>query len=338
MTDAEPETTASGPTLFPDHLLGAIPPVPGGVAEELAGVAPPDAGGIGRGLGATRPDPRPPSDRSDPLRGPEMVAQALPFATVPSEPLREHFTKWLVRSLTQTAWKLGLAEAKAQQAEPARAAPETKPGPEPRQTREPSGPTATTKAAAERTAEPVNPPEGSVAKRRRKPPSAPRTKPRQAAPPPAPTHLRGPLTAPETPAASGGQSTSPRPQFVQRGDPTVWITNAFLRSRGWTGAAIRDFLPEPEGLKPNPRFAATGAPMPVWRPETVAAAEKTADWRAWLERSLRRRQTTLAALAASEDADFRVRLEIATQAIEACGGSANAGPTDRATGVEKGGE
>lgn len=119
------------------------------------------------------------------------------------------------------------------------------------------------------------------------------------------------------PGSGGGQS---RPQFVRSRDGTVWVTRPILRSRGWTDAAIRDYLPEPEGLKPNPRFAATGAPMPVWRPATVAAAEATSEWREWLERSLRRRRTTLEALEKTEDEDFRARLETARVAINAEGG------------------
>jgi hypothetical protein len=97
------------------------------------------------------------------------------------------------------------------------------------------------------------------------------------------------------------------------------VTKPILRSRGWTDAAVRDFLPEPEGLKRNPRFPATGSPMPVWRPATVAASEATSGWRDWLERSLRRRDTTLEALAETEDEDFRARLEVARAAIDAEG-------------------
>jgi hypothetical protein len=103
---------------------------------------------------------------------------------------------------------------------------------------------------------------------------------------------------------------------VRQRDGTVWLTKPILRTRGWTDAAVRDFLPEPEGLKPNPRFASVGAPMPVWRPATVAAAEATAEWQDWLERSLRRRRTTLEALAETEDEDFRARLDAARAAIE----------------------
>ncbi|MDA1361765.1 hypothetical protein O1R50_19205 [Glycomyces luteolus] len=99
------------------------------------------------------------------------------------------------------------------------------------------------------------------------------------------------------------------------------MTKPILRSRGWTDSAVRDFLPEPEGLKPNPRFAAIGAPMPVWRPATVASVEATPEWQAWLERSLRRRRTTLEALAETEDVDFRARVEAVSAAIEAEGGA-----------------
>jgi hypothetical protein len=117
-----------------------------------------------------------------------------------------------------------------------------------------------------------------------------------------------------------------RPQFVRSRDGTVRVTRPILRTRGWTDTAIRDLLPEPEGLKPNPRFAATGSPMPVWRPATVAAAEATTEWREWLERSLQRRRTTLQALAETEDEDFRARLETVRAAINAEGGSAPAIP------------
>ncbi|WP_335989018.1 hypothetical protein [Glycomyces sp. MUSA5-2] len=111
-------------------------------------------------------------------------------------------------------------------------------------------------------------------------------------------------------------ASSARPQYVRMGDKSVWLTKPMLRARGWTESAIRDFLPGPEALKPNPRFAVSGAPMPVWRPVTVAKAESDPKWRAWLERSLQRRQTTLAALADSPDQEFRTRLELADQAIK----------------------
>jgi hypothetical protein len=175
------------------------------------------------------------------LPGPEMMAEALPFDTIPAEVLRDHFTKWLLESLTHSALQ---AAAQAATAATADQPPLLEPDPEPR-----------------------------------------------------------------------SDSPPPRPQYVRIGDRSVWLTKPMLRSRGWTEAAIRDFLPGPEALKPNPRFAVSGAPMPVWKPETVARAEADPEWRAWLERSLQRRQTTLEALADTDDPEFRTRLELADQAI-----------------------
>lgn len=200
---------------------------------------------------------------------PEVLAQALPFATIPDEPLRAHFTRWLARSLTGPS-------------EPAEKPGESQVQPD-------------VKPQTQKRAEP------------------PQTPPRATSAPADPS-------APATPEAPGSGGVQSRPQFVRSRDGTVWVTRPILRSRGWTDAAIRDYLPEPEGLKPNPRFAATGAPMPVWRPVTVAAAEATSEWRAWLERSLRRRRTTLEALEETEDEDFRARLETARAAINAEGG------------------
>ncbi|MEU6246748.1 hypothetical protein [Glycomyces sp. NPDC047010] len=130
----------------------------------------------------------------------------------------------------------------------------------------------------------------------------------------------GPAAVTAEVAATGSDETPEapvsRPQYVRMGDKSVWLTKPMLRSRGWTEAAIRDFLPKPEALKPNPRFAVSGAPMPVWRPATVAKAESDPKWRAWLERSLNRRQTTLADLADTPDLEFRTRIELADQAIK----------------------
>jgi hypothetical protein len=98
----------------------------------------------------------------------------------------------------------------------------------------------------------------------------------------------------------------------------MWITKPILRARGWTDAGIRDFLPAPEGYKKNPHYSSAGAPMPVWSPETVAGAEAGKEWQAWLEKSLTRRKTTLAALAYPPDADerFIAKLEAVQAAID----------------------
>lgn len=107
------------------------------------------------------------------------------------------------------------------------------------------------------------------------------------------------------------------PGFVRNTDDRVWVSRPILGSRGWTDAAIRDFLPEPEGLKPNPRFGGSGHPMPVWLPETIAEAEAAQGWQEWLQKSLRRRGRTLRELAETDDEDFRGRLNAVQGAIDA---------------------
>lgn len=238
---------------------------------------------------ATTLDPHPPEPKAHPAAGsaedarptvtagppgPAAVAQALNFETIPIELLREHFTKWLIETLTHGHFPAGSDDPT-----PA-AAPETAV----------TGPTGGATA-----------PKPKRAKSANRPPTRKRESPlADATPPP-----QQPESAP-----------SARPQYVRMGDKSVWLTKPMLRARGWTESAIRDHLPGPEALKPNPRFAVSGAPMPVWRPATVAKAESDPKWRAWLERSLQRRQTTLAALADSPDPEFRSRLELADQAIK----------------------
>jgi hypothetical protein len=102
-----------------------------------------------------------------------------------------------------------------------------------------------------------------------------------------------------------------------KAEPTVWVTRPILRIRGWTDAAIRDFLPEPERRKPNPHLL-SGRPMPFWSAATVARVEATTEWQAWLERSLARRGLTLHDLAVSaKGRHFRERVRHAATAIAA---------------------
>ena len=227
-----------------------------------------------------------------------MLSRALPFETIPDEPLRAHFTRWLVRSLADTVQPETTATSNGRPGRPA--SPETAVPPEAQQ----AGPL---------------------------PQTAPGKSDRLPKARPAP-HLHDPLSANGSPPDprradppplewQNCPPAPPRPPFVRQRDGTVWVTKPILRSRGWTDAAVRDFLPGPEGLKPNPRFPAFGSPMPVWRPATIAAAEASPEWQAWLERSLRRRQTTPEALAETDDLDFRARLEAARAAIEAEGGT-----------------
>jgi hypothetical protein len=228
-----------------------------------------------------------PSDCSRNQAGLEVITRALPFETIPDKPLRAHFARWLIHSLADTARPGPIPAPEAAESPPSPAPDSGSPPPAPM----PRGGTPLPAS-----------------------PSPPEVAPE--AEPPDDQLRDDPLGADPLPLEWQGPPAPPRPQFVRQRDGTVWVTKPILRSRGWTDAAVRDFLPEPEGLKPNPRFAATGSPMPVWRPETVAAAEAAPEWQDWLERSLRRRRTTLEALAETEDDEFRMRLDAARTAIE----------------------
>lgn len=115
-------------------------------------------------------------------------------------------------------------------------------------------------------------------------------------------------------AAANRRSTLPPPR---RPDATVWVTQPILRIRGWTDAAIRDFLPAPERYRSNPHEQAR-RPMPLWSAATVARAESTLVWRQWLRASLHRRGLALHDLANSaRGAEFRQRVGTAHAAIAA---------------------
>lgn len=123
--------------------------------------------------------------------------------------------------------------------------------------------------------------------------------------------------ATHSPWTAAAATTSPpeRVHYVADTKDRVWITKAVLTSRGWTEAAIRDFLPAPEGHKRNPHYA-TAAPMPVWTPQTVAEAESSPAWKDWLAKSLKRRG--LAAPPAAADEWFAAKAARAAAAIAAC--------------------
>lgn len=119
----------------------------------------------------------------------------------------------------------------------------------------------------------------------------------------------------------GRRRDSPPPKqpakFVRDTESRVWVTQPILRSRGWTDAGIRDFLPEPDGFKQNPYYSTAAHPMPAWLPETVAEAEASQRWQQWLQRSLRRRKTTLNRLVEGiDDEGFRRRIDAVQAAID----------------------
>ncbi|THV27324.1 hypothetical protein [Glycomyces paridis] len=106
------------------------------------------------------------------------------------------------------------------------------------------------------------------------------------------------------------------PPAARRPPATVWITRPILHSRGWTDAAIRDFLPGSEHSYSNPHVKGRSR-MRLWSADTVARAESTDAWRRRLEASLTRRGVTLRELAASRDPAFLRRATAADAAINA---------------------
>ncbi|SDL73589.1 hypothetical protein SAMN05216298_4973 [Glycomyces sambucus] len=105
------------------------------------------------------------------------------------------------------------------------------------------------------------------------------------------------------------------PRSTGRPPSTVWVTKPILKTRGWTDAAIREFLPRPERHYSNPHVQGR-RPMPIWSARTVGRIEATDEWRLWLAQSLARRNTTLRELAESiREHAFRHRAKTADSAI-----------------------
>lgn len=118
--------------------------------------------------------------------------------------------------------------------------------------------------------------------------------------------------------ANDARRTEPEPsRRTDRPPSTVWITKPILKTRGWTEAAIREFLPRPEKHYSNPHVKGR-SPMPLWSARTVGRVEATDDWQLWLAQSLVRRGITLRHLTESiRDNGFRHRFETAHRAITA---------------------
>lgn len=80
-----------------------------------------------------------------------------------------------------------------------------------------------------------------------------------------------------------------------------------LLERGWTDAAIRRFLGEPDARRTNPRYR-SAAPMRLYRAERVRAVEETAAFASWLFTSRKRSAAASAASNARRD-DLLIAIE-----------------------------
>ncbi|GIF02541.1 hypothetical protein [Actinoplanes siamensis] len=65
------------------------------------------------------------------------------------------------------------------------------------------------------------------------------------------------------------------------------LSTGMLAQRGWTAAAIRRFLGEPDRTSPNPVFR-SAPPMRMFRLARVVEAEGTESWQRWRERFVQR--------------------------------------------------
>lgn len=86
--------------------------------------------------------------------------------------------------------------------------------------------------------------------------------------------------------------TSDRPKMLSLKD---------LKERGWTAALVKQFLGEPDALKPNPYYR-KAAPMQMYSPARVEQAESQEEWKQAKARASLRSQAskTVAARKAAE--------------------------------------
>ncbi|BCJ48133.1 hypothetical protein GCM10010168_24930 [Actinoplanes ianthinogenes] len=75
------------------------------------------------------------------------------------------------------------------------------------------------------------------------------------------------------------------------------LSSTNLAERGWTAAAIRLFLGEPDRIEPHPVLRA-GPPVRLFRKARVLEAEASENWQRWRDRSVQRAvQSRAAAIA-----------------------------------------
>lgn len=80
-----------------------------------------------------------------------------------------------------------------------------------------------------------------------------------------------------------------------------------LSREGWTKAAVRKFLGEPDRRS-------AGAPMRLYLVERVEAVEATVEWQQWVERSARRRAAARAAAETRAQAHYESMIDFIDQA------------------------
>ena len=70
----------------------------------------------------------------------------------------------------------------------------------------------------------------------------------------------------------------------------IYLTKPKLKERGWTDGMIRKFLDEPDTTRPNPYYKCA-APMALYELKRVEKAERSAKFKAEIEKSAVRKQS-----------------------------------------------
>ncbi len=89
---------------------------------------------------------------------------------------------------------------------------------------------------------------------------------------------------------------------MSQNDQTQYLKKSELKIRGWTDTAIKEFLREPDAIKPNPRYK-KAAPVKLYNLERVKQVESSEAFTTWKNKTASQR------LKAKQNAQKRIRLE-----------------------------
>lgn len=87
-----------------------------------------------------------------------------------------------------------------------------------------------------------------------------------------------------------------------------------LKHRGWTAAAIKKFLPEPDETRRNPHYCNAGAPMKYWQKARVTKIERTKAFKLWKD-GLEKRKASAKKGVATRMANMEDKVETAKLTI-----------------------
>lgn len=140
------------------------------------------------------------------------------------------------------------------------------------------------------------------------------------------THVHKSVTGPVKPSASRAAAapTPPRASSDKHDiddDRSRLVALSTVKERdGWTDAAVKRFLGEPDEWRANPRYR-SAAPMKLFRVGRIEDVEDTDEWVAWRDLSLRRSEASSKLIeerqkAANEVLDAELRAFLETMAVQ----------------------